>query len=161
MGENPTNEKRDTYRESKKKYCKTLLFIHQSFDVVNFEKIVVASTEKAWDILERNYKGGPKFLKVKSQTLRREFKLLQMENNEIVAEYFKNIPSLFNQIKSNGEEVKDIKIMEKILWSLLLRFDHIVVAIEESKNLYKMTIEELQSSLEAYELQLAATTSDK
>ncbi|RDX93043.1 hypothetical protein CR513_24745, partial [Mucuna pruriens] len=43
------------------------------------------------------------------------------------------------------------KIMEKVLRTLTPSFDHIVVVIEESKDLEKMTVEELQNSLEAHE----------
>lgn len=43
-------------------------------------------------------------------------------------------------------------IIEKIMRSLPEMFDHIVVAIEESRDVGKLKIEELQSSLEAYEM---------
>lgn len=42
-------------------------------------------------------------------------------------------------------------IVEKVLRTLIPLFDCIVVAIEESKDLSTMKIEELQSSLEAHE----------
>ncbi|KAF1858937.1 hypothetical protein Lal_00000757 [Lupinus albus] len=54
-------------------------------------------------------------------------------------------------MKACGEIVKDQPIIEKILRTLTLKYDHIVVAIEESKNLECYKIEELQSSLEAHE----------
>ncbi|XP_047158916.1 uncharacterized protein LOC124829450 [Vigna umbellata] len=50
--------------------------------------------------------------------------------------------------------VKDRKIVEKILRTLTPQYDHIVVAIEESKDLEKMRVEELQNSLEAHEQHL-------
>lgn len=45
-------------------------------------------------------------------------------------------------------------IVEKITRTLPNKSDHIVVAIEESKNVNNMMIEELQSSLEAHEIRI-------
>ena len=45
-------------------------------------------------------------------------------------------------------------IIDKIMCTQTQNFDHIVVAIEESKDVETMKIEELQGSLEAQELML-------
>lgn len=71
-----------------------------------------------------------------------------MENGAKVRDYFKKILTLTNQMKCCGEKLSDMLIMEKIMRLLPRRFDFIVVAIEESKDLEKLKIEELQSSLE-------------
>ena len=52
-------------------------------------------------------------------------------------------------------------IIEKIMRTLIPSFDHIVVAIEESKDVESMKIEELQGSLEAQELKLIERESVK
>lgn len=59
-----------------------------------------------------------------------------------------------NQIKGCGESINDLMIMEKIMRLLPRKFDYIVVAIEESKDLSKMKIKELQSSFEAHEMRM-------
>jgi hypothetical protein len=56
-------------------------------------------------------------------------------------------------MKGCGETNSDQSVVEKILRSLTPRFD-IVVAIEESNDLTSMTVEEVQSALEAYEQKL-------
>ena len=57
-------------------------------------------------------------------------------------------------MKNNGDKVANLTIIEKILRTLPLRFNYIVVAIEKSKDLSGMSINELQGTLEAYEQRL-------
>lgn len=64
-------------------------------------------------------------------------------------------------MKSCGEVVKDQSVIEKVLRTLIPKFDHIVVAIEESKDHETFKIEELQSSLEAHEQRLKERHLDK
>ncbi|KAA0032274.1 putative gag-pol polyprotein, identical [Cucumis melo var. makuwa] len=54
-------------------------------------------------------------------------------------------------VQTYGETIKDQTIVEKVLRSLTLEFDHVVAAIEESKNLSTFTFIELMGSLEAHE----------
>jgi hypothetical protein len=57
-------------------------------------------------------------------------------------------------MKNLGEQISDQMIIEKVLRTLNPQFDHIVVAIEESKDLSTMSVNELQGSLEAHEQRL-------
>ncbi|XP_019427117.1 PREDICTED: uncharacterized protein LOC109335439 [Lupinus angustifolius] len=74
-----------------------------------------------------------------------------MEEQERVYEYFTRIRSLINLMRSCGEQISEQGIVEKILRTLLAKFDHVVVAIEESKDLEHFKIGELHGSLEAHE----------
>jgi len=54
-------------------------------------------------------------------------------------------------MRACDEPVKYSKVVAKLLRTLTPQFDHIVVAIEECKDLKKMFVEELQNSLKAHE----------
>ncbi|XP_020272035.1 uncharacterized protein LOC109847202 [Asparagus officinalis] len=54
-------------------------------------------------------------------------------------------------MRRNVEKMEDIRVMEKLLRSLTPKFEHVVAAIEESKILEEISIEELLGSLQAYE----------
>ncbi|XP_019451833.1 PREDICTED: uncharacterized protein LOC109353931 [Lupinus angustifolius] len=105
VGENANEAQKTSYKESKKNVCKALLLIHQCVDGAHFERIDGAkTTKKTWDNLEKSYEGAAKMKKVKLQTMRRKYKLLQMEENETIIDYFTKILTLINQMKSCGEE---------------------------------------------------------
>ena len=84
-------------------------------------------------------------------TLRRDFEVLEMKNEENIDEYFGRVMVVSNKMRSNGEDMSDSKMVEKILRTLTDKFTYVVVAIEESKDTRKMTIDELQSSLSVHE----------
>ncbi|KAF1889456.1 hypothetical protein Lal_00024783, partial [Lupinus albus] len=90
----------------------------------NFEKISDASSSKeAWDTLEKSYAGGLKVKKVRLQMMRRQYELLQIEEQEIIAEYFNRIRSLTNLMKGYGDKLDEQSIVDKVLRTLAKRFD--------------------------------------
>ena len=62
-----------------------------------------------------------------------------------------------NQMKSCGEVVTDSMKVEKVLAGLTPNIDHIVSAIEQSKDLETLKLEQLLGSLEAHELKMKNT----
>jgi CHAD domain-containing protein len=141
-----------TFREVKKKDCKALFLIHQCVDSANFEKISSATSSKqAWDILNNAHGGGDKVKKVRLQSLRKQYELLGMMDKESIGDFFTRLQTLVNTMKNLGDQISDQQVIEKVLRTLNPQFDHIVVAIEESKDLSTMSLNELQSSLEAHE----------
>jgi hypothetical protein len=58
---------------------------------------------------------------------------------------------MINQMRRNGEALTDARITEKILRSLDLKFDFVVIAIKESKKVDKLMVDDLMSSLQAHE----------
>ena len=66
-----------------------------------------------------------------------------MKENEIIGNFFTMLTRLVNQIKMCGEVIPTKSIFAKILRSLPPKFNHIVVAIEESKDLSSFTKKDL------------------
>ncbi|KAK2359039.1 hypothetical protein QL285_096166 [Trifolium repens] len=152
--ESSTDAQKAIHKELKKKDYKALFIIHQCVNPDNFERVGDAqSAKEAWDNLEKAYGGATKVKKVRLQTHKRQYELLQMEEKESIGDFVTRVTKLVNLMKGCGETISDQSVVEKILRSLTPRFD-IVVSIEESKDLSSMTVEELQSSLEAYEQKL-------
>ncbi|GAU10680.1 hypothetical protein TSUD_425110, partial [Trifolium subterraneum] len=143
-----------TFKELKKKDYKALFIIHQCVSPDNFERVGDAlSFKEAWDNFEKAYGGATKVKKVRLQTYKRQFELLQMEEKESVGDFVTRVTKLVNLMKGCGETMNDQSVVEKILRSLTPIFD-IVVAIEESKDLSNTTVEEIQGVLEASEQKL-------
>ncbi|GAU47674.1 hypothetical protein TSUD_380280 [Trifolium subterraneum] len=104
-----------------------------------FEKIAYATISKdAWDILQKSYGGDAKVKKVKLQALKRQFELLEMKSDEVIADYFTRVVTLTNQMKNCGSTLNEEEMVEKVLRTLTPKFDHIVVTIEQTKDLSAM-----------------------
>lgn len=152
---NATDVQRQAHKEARKKDCKALFLIHQCVDSNNFEKISSAETSKAaWDILQKCYAGAEKVKKVRLQTLRKQYENMSIEEQESAATDFSQFLTLVNLMKACGETFTKTMLVEKVLKSLTSRFDYIVVAIEESKDLGELKLDDLQSSIEAHEQRL-------
>jgi len=147
---------------NRKKDNKAKTIIYQGLDEDTFEIIASAETSKdIWEALQQKYKGADRIKKIRLQSLRGEFELLQMKSSESISDYHTRIMVIVNQMRRNGEAIVDSRITEKILRSLDPKFDFVVVAIEESKEVDKLTVDELMSSLQAHEQKIVKRNGDK
>ncbi|GKE67117.1 hypothetical protein Tco_1521278, partial [Tanacetum coccineum] len=122
---------------------------------VFFSRIAAATTSKqAWSILKTEYQGSSKVITVKLQSLRREFETFYMKNKESVQAYMARVSVVVSQMRSYGEIISDEIVVAKVLRSLTPNFDHVVAAIEESKDLSKFSFDELMGSLQAHEARI-------
>ncbi|XP_019435879.1 PREDICTED: uncharacterized protein LOC109342330 [Lupinus angustifolius] len=72
----------------------------------------------------------------------------------------KEARDILEKCNEGAEKLKNV-IVEKILRTLSPKFDHIVVAIEESKKIEELKIVDLQGSLEAHEQRLIERSMEK
>ncbi|RDX59738.1 hypothetical protein CR513_61832, partial [Mucuna pruriens] len=120
---------------TKKKDQHVLTFIYQSLDEAMFEMVSNVSTSKeAWEILKTSLEGVDKVKKVRLQTLRGEFEFLSTKEFESISDFGNKVMTVVKQMKRYRENMEDI-----------------LCAIEESKNLESMTVDQLMGSLQAYE----------
>ncbi|GAV79032.1 UBN2 domain-containing protein, partial [Cephalotus follicularis] len=117
-----------------------------------FSRIATSTTSKeAWVILNKEFQDSSRVKTVKLQSLRNYFETLFMKNVETVQDFLSRVTPIVSQMKSYGEEISDETVVAKVLRSLTPKFDHVVAAIEESKDLSVFSFDELMGSLQAHE----------
>jgi hypothetical protein len=77
-----------------------------------------------------------------------------MTESENVDKFMTRVMGIVNQIRLTGEEILDQIIVEKVLRSLPKKFEMVVTAILESKDLSNFSIDELMGSLLTRETRL-------
>lgn len=73
------------------------------------------------------------------------------EGIQISLDYCSRMNAIVNQIKRYEDKIEDVRVVEKILHSLIPKFDCVVCVTEESKDLDSMTLEQLKGSLQSHE----------
>ena len=112
--------------------------------MTGFKKFLLqTSAKEALEKLQTLYKGEEKVKKAQLQTPKGEFESLFIKKAKSISDYFVNFLVLSNQLKRNGEKLEDVRIMEKICHLLDPKFEHIVITIEETKDLEAVTIKQL------------------
>lgn len=91
-------------------------YLFQAIDRTVFEQILDRRTSKiVWDSMKRKFGGNERVKRSLLNTLRREFEVLVMKPDEAIDDYFARVMTVSNKMRSNGEDMPDSKIVEKIL----------------------------------------------
>ncbi|KAD5316822.1 hypothetical protein E3N88_16768 [Mikania micrantha] len=123
-------------------------YLFQSIDKQIVKTMTHKETAKQiWDAMKNKYQGNARVKKEQLQRLRRDFEILEMKEGESVTDYVGRVMITANEMRNFGEEMTDVKIVEKVLRSLTEGFTYVVCSIEESKDTDEMSVDELQSSL--------------
>ncbi|XP_065621709.1 uncharacterized protein LOC136064195 [Quercus suber] len=107
------------------------------------------------------YEGTKKVKDTKFQMLTTKFEELKMRDNEPFDSFYGKLNEIVIAKLNLGEKIEDTKVVRKILRSLPESFRVKVTAIEESKDLDEIKIQELIGSLQMYELGLPSHKTSK
>lgn len=139
--EGATEVQKKNYEEQKLKDLKAKNYLFQALDRTILETIINKDTSKSiWDSMKQKYQGTTRVKRAHLQALRKEFEMAHMKDGESVDEYFARVLVITNKMKANGEDLKDVAVVEKILRSMTPKFNYVVCSIEESKDTSVLSI---------------------
>ena len=120
-----------------------------------FKKISSTETAKeAWTILQITYEGTKAVKYSKLQRLTTSFEEIKIEEDESFDEFYVKLKDIVNSAFNLGETILEPKIVRNVLRSRPERFHAKITAIEESKDIDKITLIELVGNLQSNELGL-------
>ena len=114
----------------------------------------ITVAKEAWEMLETTYEGMKKVKDTKLQMLTTRFEERKMSEDESFDSFYSKLNEVVVSKFNLGEKTEDSKIVRKIFRSLPENFCAKVTAIEESKDLDDIKVQELIGSLQTYELSL-------
>ena len=113
---------------------------------------LAASNANSKVLLETMYEGTKKVKDTKLQMLTTQFEKLRMSEDESFDSFYSKLNEVIIGKFNLGEKTEDSKVVQKILRSLPESFCAKVTAIEESKDLDEIKVQELIGSLQTYEI---------
>lgn len=98
LGENPTEAQIVAFNENDQKDWKALYLIHRWCDESNFDRVI-----GIWDTLDKYYNGVEPIKMEKLQSLRKQYENLNMQEGEIIVDFFGRLKKITNAKSLNGE----------------------------------------------------------
>nr|GEX40123.1 retrovirus-related Pol polyprotein from transposon TNT 1-94 [Tanacetum cinerariifolium] len=137
------------------------IFKGDSYEFWSIKMKTLFISQELWEYVESGYaetnddnNRHKENKKRDAKSLKREFQTFYMKNKELVQAYMARISIVVSHMRSYGEIISDEMVVAKVLRSLTPNFDHVVAAIEESKDLSKFSFDELMGSLQAHEARI-------
>ncbi|KAL4581072.1 hypothetical protein LXL04_017280 [Taraxacum kok-saghyz] len=160
--EEATTTQQKNYEENKLRDLKACNYLFQSIDKSILKTIQQKDTAKQiWDAMKLKFRGNARVKRAQLQRLRRDFETLEMKGGETVTDYLGRVMVISNDMRNAGEDMSDVKIVEKVLRTMTESFNFVVCTIEESKDIDTMTVDELQSSLLIHQQKIRRKTNEE
>ena len=126
-----------------------------SLDQFEFNRVSHCLTaQEIWHILEVTHEGTSQVKESRLAMLSSEYENFTMAKEENVKEMHGRLSNIVYKSKAFGKSYTELEIVRKILRVLPRKFEAKVTAIQESKDLKQMKVEELIGNLTTYELEM-------
>jgi hypothetical protein len=138
---NPTMAQMRLHKEKKTKKAKAKSCLFAGVSALIFTRIMTLKTPKAiWDYLKEEYEGDERIRGMQVLNLMREFEMQRMKESETIKEYSDKLLSIANKVRLLGTGFADSRIVEKILVTVPERYEASITALENTKDLSKITL---------------------
>ncbi|XP_031264437.1 uncharacterized protein LOC116122767 [Pistacia vera] len=132
---------------------KALNILFCPLDSIEFIRVLACETAKdAWEILQTSHEGTSQVKESKIEMSFHDYELFEMKTKESITDMYKRFSNLINDLKGPGKSFVTLELVKKILCSLSESWTMKVTAIEESKDLTKMKMDEVIDSLLTFEM---------
>ncbi|XP_042502299.1 uncharacterized protein LOC122079691 [Macadamia integrifolia] len=111
------------------------------------------SAKEIWDKLQNFHERDSRVKEFKLLIHWNEFDAMRMGKNEKIETYINRVLKIVNSIRGLGEELSDTVVVKRFMRTLPPIYNAKISVLEE-RDLNKVTIDELQSTLVAYEMQI-------
>ncbi|GJR24216.1 hypothetical protein Tco_0972743 [Tanacetum coccineum] len=108
-------------------------------------------SSKKEDALKTRHIGEQRVQQARLQTLKSDFELLHMKEDETIDTFTGKLTTLVNKAASLGHTIEDQTLVRKLLNAVPDRYLQIVASIKQYSDLSTMTMEEAIGRLKTYE----------
>jgi len=150
LHDNATIAQMKNHKESRQRKSKAKASLFAAVSSSIFTRIMtLKTTNKIWNFL-KEYEGNERVKGMQVLNLIREFEMQRMKESETIKDYFDRL-DIINKVRLLGTDFSNSRIIQKILVTVLQKFEATISSIENSKNVSSITLAELLNALQAQE----------
>nr|KYP39847.1 hypothetical protein KK1_038839 [Cajanus cajan] len=148
---NPTVGQMKIHKEKKIKKAKTKSYPFACVSKNVFTRIMtLKSAKEIWDYLKEEYVGDERIRSIQVLNLMREFEIQRMKEIETIKQYSDKLLVIANKVLLLTQFL-DSRIVEKNLVTIPERYEASIAALENTKDLSKITLTEVLHALQGLE----------
>jgi len=149
---NPSVAQIKTHKERKTRKSKARATLLAAVSQDIFTRIMsIKFAFEIWTFLKKEYEGDERIKGMQVLNLIREFEMQKMKESETIKEYANKLLGIANKVRLLGTDFSEARIVQKILVTVPVRFEASITSLENTKDVSKITLAELVSTMQAQE----------